>query len=105
MSELRESGPAPHAGRPTRPLALTAEQRAAVEAALRPATAEQRVVRRARAVLLMAEGYTAAQVALRVGVHARTVEKWRARFDRADPAARLADAPRSGRPRSFVRAA
>src|SRR5690242_16581508 len=105
MSDSRESGPARHAGRPTRPLVLTAEQRAAVEVALRPATAEQRVVRRARAILLMAEGYTAGQIALRVDGHVRSVETRRARFDRADPASRVADAPRPGRQRSFVRAA
>lgn len=104
MQATTEPTPQLHPGRPTIPLPLTVEQRAAIEAALRPATAEQRVVRRARAVLLMAEGHTAAEVARRTGVHPRTIEKWRVRFGGADPVGRLTDAPRAGRPRSFVRA-
>ena len=43
-----------HGGRPTVPLELSAEERANVEAAMRPAKAEQRVVLRAQAVLMMA---------------------------------------------------
>src|SRR4051812_3586400 len=94
-----------HPGTPTLPLPLTVAQRAALEAAIRPATAEKRIVQRARARLLMAEGWTAAEIARRVGAGARSVERWRARFaTAADPLAALADAPRSGRPRSFVRA-
>jgi hypothetical protein len=78
-----------HPGSPTVPLPLTRAEQAALEDAVR---------------LLMAEGWTAAEIALRVGVRVRAVERWRARFVvAAEPVAALADAPRSGRPRSFVR--
>jgi hypothetical protein len=87
-----------HGGRPTIPLILSAEQRAKVEATLRPAKAEQRLVRRAQAVLMMAAGVPGTDIARLLGVHVRTVQEWRRRFECDDPAAKLADAPRSGRP-------
>jgi transposase len=72
-----------------------------LEAVLRPEKAENRIVRRAHAVLFMAAGVPAVDIAKVLGVHARTVEKWRVRFSCADPLAKLADAPRSGRPPSL----
>ena len=60
-----------HVGRPTLPLVLRAEERARIEDALRPAKAEQRVVRR-EAVLMMAEAVPAPDIARLVGVHVRT---------------------------------
>jgi len=75
-----------------------------VEAALRPATAEKRVAKRAEGLLLMAAGVGSEDVAMLVGVHVRTVFKWKKRFAGAEkPAERLADAPRSGRPVSLSR--
>ena len=83
---------------------MGAEDRAAVEAAICPAKAEQRIVRRGQAVLLMASGVSVRDTARAVGVNARTVGRWRRRFAEADdPVARLADAPRSGRPPSLSR--
>ncbi len=93
----------PHPGPPTVPLELSAEQRAEFEMALRPDKAEKRIVRRAYAVLFMAEGVPAIDIAKVLGVHPRTVEKWRVRFSGADPVTKLADAPRSGRPPSLSR--
>ncbi len=93
----------PHPGPRTVPLELSAEQRMDLEAALRPEKAEQRIVRRAQAVLLMAEGVPACDIAMLLGVHPRTVEKWRTRFTCPDPVKKLADAPRSGRPRALSR--
>jgi len=93
----------PHVGRPTVPLVLSAEERARLEAALRPAKAEQRIVRRAQAVLMMAEGVPATDIARLVGVHVRTVETWRKRFECEHPSELLAAAPRSGRPPSLSR--
>jgi hypothetical protein len=93
----------PHPGPRTVPLELSPRQRADFEAALRPDKAEKRIFRRAQAVLFMAEGVTPGDTAKVLGVHARTVEKWRVRFSCADPVAKLADAPRSGRPPSLSR--
>jgi len=77
---------------------LTTEQRARCEALLRCGTTEQRTARRAQAVLLLADGVCAPDVARLVGVHVRTVEDWRHRFrNDPDPLAFLSDAPRSGR--------
>jgi hypothetical protein len=90
-----------HGGRPTVRLELSAEERARIEAALRPARAEQRIVRRAQAVLMMADAVPAADIARLLGVHVRTVEEWRCRFDCDKPSDKLADAPRSGRPPSL----
>src|SRR5580698_2283563 len=96
----------PHPGPRAKPLPLGAEQRAAVEAAIRPATAEQRVVRRGQALLLMAEGMSMRDTARALGLNHRTVRRWRKRFIEADDVvAKLADAPRSGRPPSLSRTA
>jgi transposase len=81
--------------------ALSDEAREAIEAAMRPATAEKRVVLRAQAVLLFADGVGATDVARLLGVNPRTATKWKKRFSVQDPLARLADAPRSGRPPSL----
>jgi transposase len=58
------------------------------------------VALRAQALLMMADGVAAADVAVVLGVHERTVFRWRKRFACENPSARLADAPRSGRPPS-----
>src|ERR671925_611671 len=92
-----------HGGRPTVAIVLSAEERARVEAAMRPAKAEQRVVRRAQAVLMMADGLPGTDIARLLGVDVATVQKWRRRFDCENPADKLADAPRSGRPPSLSR--
>jgi transposase len=73
-----------------------------VEAALRAGTTEVRIARRAQALLLMADGVSTYDTAKLIGVHVRTVFEWRERFRTAeDPSAKLADAPRSGRPPSL----
>jgi transposase-like protein len=91
-------------GPPTKPLALSPEQREAVEAAIRPGKTELRIARRAQALLLMADGVSTYDTAKLLGVHVRTVFEWRERFRNTDnPAAKLADAPRSGRPLSLSR--
>jgi hypothetical protein len=92
----------PHPGPRAVPVQLTRHQREAVEAAVRPAKTETRVAKRGQAVLLMAAGVGAADIAMLVAVHVRTVFKWKARIAKAeDPASKLADAPRSGRPPSL----
>jgi hypothetical protein len=86
------------------PLELSPEQRAQFEAALRPATVEKRIALRAQAALLLADDVPTADVARILGVNLRTVMKWRVRFSCPNPADKLADAPRSGRPPSLSRA-
>jgi hypothetical protein len=92
-----------HGGRPTVAIDLSSEERARIEAAMRPTKAEQRVVRRAQAVLMMADGVPGTDIARLLGVNVATVQKWRRRFDCDNPADKLADAPRSGRPPSLSR--
>jgi hypothetical protein len=93
-----------HPGPRAKPIVLTPQQREAVEAAIRPAKAEKRVVLRGEALLLMAAGVSQHDVARALGVHPRTAEKWRQRFLHADdPVKKLVDAPRSGRPPSLSR--
>lgn len=78
---------------------LTPDQRRAVEEAIRPAKTEVRAARRGNALLLMEAGVGSEDIAMLVGVHVRTVFKWKARFAGAEnPVEKLADAPRSGRP-------
>jgi hypothetical protein len=94
----------PHPGPRGKPLPLSSEDREKLEAAIRPATAEKRVVRRAEARLLMAAGMSIADTAAALGVDDATVWRWRKRFQQADSIeAALADAPRSGRPRALSR--
>ncbi|XXY48256.1 helix-turn-helix domain-containing protein [Sorangium sp. So ce269] len=90
-----------HPGPRTVPLAVTADQLADVEATIRPEKAQKRVVRRGEALRLMAAGVAASDIAKLLGVHIRTIFRWRVRFSGPDPVAKLADAHRSGRPRSL----
>ena len=91
-----------HPGPRATPFPLAAEQRERVEAAIRPAKTEARILKRAEALLLMAEGVGSGDIAMLLGVHVRTVFRWKARFATTeDPAATLTDAPRSGRPPSL----
>lgn len=93
-----------HRGPRATPLPLTAEQREVIEAAIRPATAEKRVVKRGEGLLLMASGVSIRDTAKAVGVNARTAFEWRQRvLDAKGHKEILADAPRSGRPTSLSR--
>ena len=74
-----------------------------IEAALRPDTVERRVFQRAQALLLMADGVPATDIAKLLGVHLRTVFRWKTRFQCEHPEEKLADAPRPGRPPSLSR--
>ena len=74
----------PHPGPRAKRFPLTPQQLEAVEAALRPAKTELRIAKRGQALLLMAEGVGNGDIAMLVGVHVRTVEKWKARFAGAD---------------------
>lgn len=79
-------------------LEITGDERAELERRARAHTSTQREARRARAILLCADGMPLRQVGPRVGLDEHQVTVWRRRFlaDRLDG---LVDAPRSGRPR------
>ena len=93
----------PHGGGRTVPLALTLEERAELEQLLRLGKVERRIANRAQAALLLADGVTGHDVATLLGVNDATIDGWRARFRGGNVIAKLADAPRSGRPRSLSR--
>jgi hypothetical protein len=94
----------PHPGPRGKPLPLSRGDRERVEAAIRPAKVEKRVVLRAEAALLMATGVSTRDTAKALGVNDRTVRRWRQRFlQTGDIVAALADARRSGRPPSLSR--
>jgi len=79
---------------------LDAKQRAELQRRVRAGTSFQRDAVRARIILACEQGGTAAAVARQVGVHPRTVERWRARFQRHGLDG-LQDRPRPGPPPKF----
>lgn len=81
-------------------LVLSEEERTVLGRYIRRGTTAQRLVMRARIVLLCAEGMKNKKVARRLGTSALTVSKWRRRFaeDRLDG---LLDDPRPGAPRKI----
>lgn len=79
---------------------LDEQQRAELQRRVRAGTSPQRDVVRARIILTCAQEGSAAAVARQVGVHPRTVERWRARFRRAGLPG-LQDRPRPGHPVKF----
>jgi len=93
-----------HPGPRAKPFPLASGQRERVEAAIRPSKTEARVLKRAEALLLLSEGVGSGDIAMLIGVHVRTIFRWKGRFASTDdPASKLADAPRSGRPISLSR--
>jgi hypothetical protein len=90
-----------HNGRPTVPLEVSAEDRAQLEAMLGPGKVEKRIFLRGQALLLLADAVPGCDIAMLLGVHERTVFKWKKRFCTDKPLARLTDAPRPGRPPSL----
>lgn len=84
-------------GRTAGTVELTGEQREILESWVRASSSEQRLVERARIVLLAAEGHSNQEIARRLGVVRQTAAKWRERF-RSGGLGALGDAPRPGRP-------
>src|SRR5918992_4858831 len=82
------------------PIIVSAQERTALETWVRAPTTEQRLVERARIVLLAADGMASRAIAREVGCARGVVSRWRVRFAK-DRLAGLADAPRSGKPRSY----
>lgn len=78
---------------------LTDDERQHLQAVARDQPPDSREGWRARALLALDGGATVAATARALGVSRQTIYDWASRLDRdGEPAARLADAPRSGRP-------
>ena len=86
--------------RSPRVIELNDEDRAALAALTRRTTAAVGPVRRARIVLLVADGVPLDRIAREVGVRRNVVRTWVDRY-RAGGLAGLQDRPRAGRPRTF----
>jgi transposase len=82
------------------PLPLSRKQERKVRAIVAGALAGQAVVRRARIVLLAAQGLPNTRIAARLGCSLPTVRTWRERFRRRGVPG-LFDRPRCGRPESY----
>jgi transposase-like protein len=63
------------------PLAITDEERAELQRRVRAHTTPQRAAKRARIMLLAAEGIPNRQIAPIVGMNEHTVAQWRRRFE------------------------
>lgn len=84
----------------SRDIVLLNEERRELEKLLRSQTSASGLVRRARAVLLMAEGQSGTEVARLTGYTPVQVSRIRRRFSE-ERASGLRDKPRSGRPRAI----
>src|ERR1035437_4182548 len=78
-------------------IVVSPEDRAELERIVRSRRAERRMVERAEVVLGAAEGFSAREIAERVGCSEKLADRWRARYERYGIEG-LRDRPRSGRP-------
>src|SRR4051794_7109620 len=86
------------------PLGLRQGDRERLSALTRASTVKAGLAKRARIVLLSADGVSQTQIAELVGVSRPTVRSWRRRYERSGVAG-LTDEKRSGRPRRIDHAA
>jgi transposase len=86
--------------RSRRVIELDTDERATLERVTRRTAEAAGLVRRARIVVLVADGLPLDQVAREVGVRPNVVRTWVDRY-RVGGLAALQDRPRSGRPRAF----
>lgn len=77
---------------------LTEQEEAVLRSWTRKSSSEQRLVDRARIILMSHAGVHVEEIAKRLGRRTARVSKWRQRFVRERLNA-LSDAPRSGKPR------
>jgi transposase len=82
------------------PIALTTAERATLASWVRSGKTEHRLVERARIVLLASDGWGSRAIAREVGCARGVVSRWRVRFAK-ERLAGLADAPRSGKPKTY----
>jgi transposase len=83
------------------PIVLDQATRQELERRARAATSAQRDARRARIILLAADGVSSAKVAKQVGMHESNVATWRQRF-LAEGLDGLKDRPRPGHPPTYT---
>jgi|SRR5690242_4387727 len=81
---------------PTMDLRLTSPERADLERVVRATSTPAGIARRARCVMLLADGASYAQVCLTLGVTDRFIARWKQRYQQGGVLA-LADEPRAGR--------
>ncbi len=81
---------------------FTAEEGATLRGWTRKGTSEQRLVERAKIILLSQEGVTVENIARQLGTRPARVSEWRQRFAQ-DRLSALSDAPRPGKPRTYDR--
>jgi len=86
-----------------KPVALAAEDRRSLEQWIRAGTTPQRLARRSRIVLLLADGMSSRAAARALGVSRHTVDLWRQRFEAGGCHALVKDKPGRGRKRASVR--
>ena len=86
--------------RPPAHIDLTPEEEATLRHWTRQGTSEQRLVERARVILLSHEGLTVEKIAERLNTRLARVSKWRQRFVQSRLEG-LSDAPRSGKPSKY----
>jgi predicted ArsR family transcriptional regulator len=86
--------------RSPRVVELSDQERVTLEALTRRTTVAVGLARRARIVLLAAEGVPLERIARQLGVDRNVVRTWVDRY-RAGGLVALEDRPRSGRPRTF----
>ena len=88
------------------PIVLSSEERRELERLIRSHSTPQQLARRARTIVLAADGVGVGETAARLGVWRKGVSFWRGRWQAAAPgtpaAERLADAPRSGAPATIT---
>jgi transposase len=89
-------------GRSPARIELTTEEEATLRHWLRQGTSEQRLVERARVILLSHEGLTVEKIAERLSTRLARVSKWRQRFAQGRLQG-LSDAPRSGKPNKYTK--
>lgn len=87
--------------RPATSISLTDEDRTALEGWLRRPTTEQRLVLRARMIMLLDQGKSNAAIGRTLGVRAATVSRWRTRFAERGVEG-LYDGARSGPPQKYT---
>ena len=80
---------------------LNAEQKGELESWIRSSTAEQRLVFRAKIIMLASEGMGTSAIAREMKTRPATVTKWRVRFARLGLDG-LRDAPRPGKRRQYL---
>ena len=88
-------------GRPITPIALTPDARRELDAMVRSRSLPHSLVRRAKIVVMSADGVDNKSIAEKLGLSRATVGKWRTRFLRQGLAG-LYDEPRPGGPRSVT---